>query len=470
MFKSSRDAATVDCGASSAPTTQVAASDCASASAPQLKICVLAACPFPSNHGTPGSIRELTEAAASLGHEVHVVCYHMGEDLPLRNVHVHRIPDWTGERTIVVGPSRRRPLYNMQMVFKTISVMRRHRLDLMHAHGYEAALVAACCRPIVRRPILYSAHNRMGDELASYDAFRSQAAKKMASALAWALDRTVPRIGNRCVPHSENLKKFLDSRGLQKRSEPILNFGIDFERFPRGDRRQLRRELGIADEPVVLYSGVMDRFQRLDLLLGAMQQVVRTAPEARLVLLVNVPHDGHQRKIRAEAERLGIADRVSLLYPQSLDEGLKLLAIADVGVVPRPVAPGFPIKLLNYMAARLPAVMYASSASGVMDRRHVLLAHEDTADALADAILEVLEDDQLREEVAAGGNAFVRSRHDRRAASATLCDIYARMLQQTRRWKTISQRPPVVPASASAIDDRVFDQKSNEEVTVDALA
>src|SRR5256885_10579132 len=65
---------------------------------PKLKICVLAACPFPANHGTPGSIRELVEATAERGHDVHVVTYHIGEKLPLRGARLHRIPDWTGER------------------------------------------------------------------------------------------------------------------------------------------------------------------------------------------------------------------------------------------------------------------------------------------------------------------------------------------------------------------------------------
>src|SRR5215831_1420107 len=36
----------------------------------RLKICTLAACPFPANHGTPGSIREMAEAIADRGHEV----------------------------------------------------------------------------------------------------------------------------------------------------------------------------------------------------------------------------------------------------------------------------------------------------------------------------------------------------------------------------------------------------------------
>src|SRR3954447_24059679 len=93
---------------------------------PKLKVCVLAACPFPANHGTPGSIRELVEATASRGHEVHVVTYHIGEDLPLAGAHIHRIRDLTGERQVIVGPTKLRPLYDLQMVFKAIQVIRRY--------------------------------------------------------------------------------------------------------------------------------------------------------------------------------------------------------------------------------------------------------------------------------------------------------------------------------------------------------
>ena len=67
---------------------------------PKLKLCVLAACPFPANHGTPGSIRELVEATAERGHEVHVVTYHIGEDLPVkrRDGSSHSRLDWRPRR------------------------------------------------------------------------------------------------------------------------------------------------------------------------------------------------------------------------------------------------------------------------------------------------------------------------------------------------------------------------------------
>lgn len=408
----------------------------------QLKICVLAACPFPANHGTPGSIRELAEATAQRGHEVHVVSYHMGDNLPLHGVHHHRIPDWTGERRVVVGPTRRRPLYDFQMIFTAAKVIRKYDLDLMHAHGYEAALVAACARPLVRRPVLYSAHNRMSDELASYDFFHS---RKLANGLAWLLDTTVPRLGNRCIPHSTNLQEFLHSSGLARRSEPVLNFGIDVESLPSVDRHALREQAGLGDDPILLYSGVIDQFQRLDLLLHAMVDVLKQVPRAKLLIFATIANPKHEKALLEKAQELGIASSVILRVPRDMEKGRKLIALCDVAVVPRPAAPGFPIKLLNYMAAARPCVMFASSASRVSHGEHVWLAAKDTSESLGAAIVQLLKNPGLRQRVAEGGRRFVQQNHDRRVVAGHLCDAYLRTLQATRRWKHIMQRPPAIP-------------------------
>jgi 1,2-diacylglycerol 3-alpha-glucosyltransferase len=404
---------------------------------PPLKVCVLAACPFPANHGTPGSIRELVEATAERGHEVHVVTYHIGEELSVAGARLHRIGNWTGERQVIVGPTRYRPLYDFQMIFKTIEVMWRYQLDLMHAHGYESALVAGCCRPFVQRPVLYSAHNCMGDELASYDFFRST---RLANALAWVLDRVVPRIGDRCIPHSANLQQFLAARGLAERSEPILNFGINLDRAPFSNRGKLRRRYGIKHEPVILYSGVVDRFQRLDLLLGAMVHVLRYAPQAKLLLVNTVPNSKHQGNLRAEAVRLGIAESILWMQPSAMDESLEILPACDIAVVPRPAAPGFPIKLLNYMAAKRPCVMFRSSASGVVHGEHVWLANEDTSESLAAGIIRLLDDLRLQSRLGVGGYRFVHEHHDRRVVARRLCEAYVDLIKASKRWKEVAQR------------------------------
>ena len=81
---------TVSTTAENKATTEVRAL----AGEPELRVCVLAACPFPANHGTPGSIRELSQAIARRGHAVHIVTYPFGEDIPMHDVQLHRVPNW----------------------------------------------------------------------------------------------------------------------------------------------------------------------------------------------------------------------------------------------------------------------------------------------------------------------------------------------------------------------------------------
>jgi hypothetical protein len=52
---------------------------------------------------------------------------------------------------VVVGPTWRRPLYDLLLVFKTLQVIGRHRSHLLHAHGYVAALAAGLCRAVAPR-------------------------------------------------------------------------------------------------------------------------------------------------------------------------------------------------------------------------------------------------------------------------------------------------------------------------------
>ena len=91
------------------------------------------------------------------------------------------------------------------------------------------------------------------------------------------------------------------------------------------------------------------------------------------------------------------------------------------------------MKLLNYMAAKRPCVLYASSAStGLVHGLNAYLAEPDTSTALARGILELLRDKSLRRRLAKSAYRLVRSRHDRRIVAAQLCASYFRTLASGR--------------------------------------
>jgi 1,2-diacylglycerol 3-alpha-glucosyltransferase len=391
-----------------------------------LRVCMIAACPFPSNHGTPGSIREMSEALVELGHEVHIVTYHIGEDIPLRGPILHRIRALTSETAVVVGPTRRRPLYDLQIVFKTLEVIQRHRPQVLHAHGYEAEIAAYLCRLVTGIPVLYSGHQIMSEELASYGALPHW----IAHPLARLLDAAVPRTAHRCLPHNTALQRFFFDMGLKCRCEPVVGFGIDLHLPVQADPEATRRRYGLGSGPVAVYTGVMDNFQRLDLLIGAIPQVVHALPEFKLLVIQTIVNERHLAELRRLIAELGIANQVVVTEPQTLEGVRELLTIADVAVVPRPHASGFPIKLINYMAASRPCVLFASSASkGLVHLENSYLVPQDTSEAMGSAILAVLRDDELRQRLAKNGFRFVLEHHDRRITARAVAGAYERTIK-----------------------------------------
>ena len=396
----------------------------------RFRVGMIAACPFPANHGTPGSIREMAEALVEEGHEVHILTYHFGEDIEVRGPRIHRIPRLTNETRIVVGPTVRRPFYDAQLVFTTLRVIRDKKLELLHAHGYEAALAAWLCRLVTGIPVVYSGHNTMEDELPTYGAIRPAF---LAKGLAKLLDLSVPRLADRCLPHSVNIQRFFHDLGLSDRTDPVVNFGIKVPEAPCVDSQQMRVKYKLGNGPIILYSGVIDQFQRLDLLIDAMARIIERLPTARLLMVRTIPNDRQLQLLRHRVSRLGLEQQVVFTRRHRLPAVRQLLAACDVAVVPRPQTPGFPIKLLNYMAARKPAVLFSSSASGLTHRENAFLIDEDTSEALADGIQTLIKDERLRQRIADGGYAFVRMHHNRRSTARQVARCYGRTLDAAHR-------------------------------------
>ena len=128
---------------------------------------MIAACPFPWPRGTPIRIHRIAEAVARRGHAVHVVTYHLGEELADPPFVVHRIRDVPAYRRTDPGPTVRK-LFQLDPMLAGLLRRLHHeiRFDLVHAHHYEGLLVAShALRGI---PIVYDAHTLLTSELPTY--------------------------------------------------------------------------------------------------------------------------------------------------------------------------------------------------------------------------------------------------------------------------------------------------------------
>ena len=166
--------------------------------------------------------------------------------------------------------------------------------------------------------------------------------------------------------------------------------------------------LGRQRDWELLYVGQLYRWKNVDLLLEALKLL----PGRMLHIVGGKPGTEDWKRLNALAEKLEIVERVKFLGMQPHESIAGMMMRSQVGVVPLPLS-GFPearlfccpLKALELMAAGTPIVASDLHAvRGLLKHsENAWLVKPDDAKALATGISEVLENQELRNRLIAGG-------------------------------------------------------------------
>lgn len=388
------------------------------------RIAMVAACPFPANHGTPGAIRELCVALAHKGHEVHVVTYPIGDAMDVRGVQVHRVPNVVRHAEVKIGPSWPRLVFDALLVPKLISVVRKYDIEVIHAHNYEATIAGAVAKWMTGRALVYNGINSMADELPTYG-FRPAV---LARTLGRWLDHVVPRTADATIVLSDELKDYLTSLGMSRQGIVVIPPGVTVDDMASGDAMSARAKHGLSTAtPIVMYTGAMEAFQRLELLVRAMPNVLLQHPRAVFMVVNNIPNRAAQDRLTALADSAGVGDRLIIAESVGFAELPNYLAAADVAVVPRPTCPGFPIKLLNYMAAGKAIVSFEGSAKALCHGYNGYVAKGENVEDLAQGIGLLLGDRALRQTLGDRARESLKGVYDWDTLASGILQIYEQL-------------------------------------------
>ncbi len=361
----------------------------------KLKLVHVVAMPFPANQGTAATIRELIYALYKRGHEIHVVTYYEGQDIALPEIQVHRNPRFVKRSDrLFVGFDKTRPFSDLILMFKALQVVLKVRPDIIHAHHHEGAVAAFPYRLITRIPMVYHCMASMEEELPLYIK-----PKFITSKLGRFLDGFIPRLSNYSVAVSEDLADNIRKSGFPKVS--YLPMIVDTSTIIGGNGTKFRERYNLNGNPVVLYTGVVDEFQGIDNLLKSMTIVAREMPSAKLILAASIPNEIQFNKHVALAQELGLMNSIVFLESFPFHELIHLIAASDVTAIPRGECAGFPMKLLNYMAAGKPVAAMRGSAKILEDGKNGLVA--DTWEELGEKILLLLKNKELSRKLGEAG-------------------------------------------------------------------
>jgi D-inositol-3-phosphate glycosyltransferase len=139
----------------------------------------------------------------------------------------------------------------------------------------------------------------------------------------------------------DEARQLVDHYAADPRRTLVVPPGVDLDRFTPGDRAAARRELGIAEDAVVLlFVGRIQPLKAPDLLLEAAARMLADDPALRDRLQVHVigapSGSGLEapRQLEQLAAELGIPDMVRFLPPQHAERLAQHYRAADVAVVP----------------------------------------------------------------------------------------------------------------------------------------
>ena len=335
-----------------------------------MRIALVLAGPYPDLRGSQVLVQQLADGIRGRGHAVHLVTYGaVGGARP--------------------GPHAARIARDVALVARLWRTVRREAIDLIHAHNYEAAIASLMVGRATNRPVVYHGHNALAEELPLY--FRARLARRLAHRLGRLLDAHVPRRADFCIAVTEELGEILRRRGVAASDLTCIAPAA----APR-DAAAHRPRAG--SDGLVCYAGNLDGYQNLGFLLRSFARVRARVPAARLVLVTHAAPG---------ALRRAVGPGVEIVRAASYDEVRARLDAADVAVSPRAERSGFPMKLLNYMAAGKAIVASAGCAKGLRDGVSGRVVPDGDEGAFAAAVVELLSDRAARARLGAAARRAV---------------------------------------------------------------
>jgi PEP-CTERM/exosortase A-associated glycosyltransferase len=338
----------------------------------------------------------------------------------------------TGAATPIAGLPGGEPLDVIVRLRRRLrEVVARERPDLVHAHSpCLNALAALGLGP----PLVYEMRSSWEDAAVSTG---TTAEGSMRYRLSRALETFVLRRASAVTTICEGLRREIEARGVPSARITVVPNAVDADALaaatPGGGRA--RRERGLEGAFVIGFLGSFFAWEGLDLLIEAMPQVLGRRPEARLLL---VGAGVAEPALRSAIDRLGLAREVVFAGPVAHGEVAALYDAVDLLAYPRlPMRLTemvTPLKPLEAMA--LGKAMVASDVGGhrelIADGETGLLFRAGDREALAAAILRVIDDPSLAARLRATGPAHVRRHRNWRQSVANYAPVYAALAGSAR--------------------------------------
>ena len=347
------------------------------------RVLVAAPQPFYEDRGTPIAVLQVLRALSQLGYAIDVLTFPVGQSPVIPGVRYVRVANPLRLRSVPIGFSLRKVWLDIFLFAKLRRMLRGGSYYCIHAVE-EAAFLAVLAARRSGTPVIYDMQSSLPEQLAMHPVLGNPVTRRVAR----ACERWLLRRASRVVC-SAGLASYVE-RAAPGASVREWHFPSSAPTAPTSDDPELRARLGLRpDQRVVLYTGNFEDYQGTSLLVESMPDILSRVPGAVLVL---VGANGQEMpRIEEELARSAPASAHRVLRRQPREAIPSFLRIADIVVSPRTHGSNLPLKALEYLAAGCAIVATSIPAHRAVLDDDIAVLVEPTAQALGDAIVDLLE-------------------------------------------------------------------------------
>jgi len=276
-------------------------------------------------------------------------------------------------------------------VLRLWRLMKSGNFDVVETFTHDSNLLGLPVAWLAGVPVRIATHR---GEIENFPAWR----EKLHS---WLINAGVART---LIAVSAPTRQKAIAEGVKPEKVTVILSGIEPLDTSSVNREEVRRELRMGPNEILLLAvGRLMVQKGHDILVQAMPGIISRFPNVRAVIC----GDGPLRpQLQAQIDALNLSSHVTLLGMRM--DVAPLLAAADVFVLPSRWE-GLPRALLEAMAAGLPSV--ATRVDGTQEvlthGEHGLLVPSEDPNELANSIIQLLEDPELRKRIGAAAQARV---------------------------------------------------------------
>jgi glycosyltransferase involved in cell wall biosynthesis len=407
-----------------------------------MNILMIAPQPFFEPRGTPISVYQRLCMLSVLGHKVDLLTYHIGLDLDIPGVRIYRVPNIPLIREVKIGPSWPKLFLDMILFFQAVNMLIQSKYDVIHSHE-EAAFFSAVLACVFRVRHLYDMHSSLPQQLVSYGFSRHG----LIVRLFRLLERRTVRTCDALLTIGDDLERQVRRMSPKTPLIKIENLPIHIHSTmsTQNSVQELRDRLQLGATLPVVYTGTLERYQGLQLLLDSAVIVREHDPAVSFVIVGGTPKQITYWQEEARVRQLD--DCVHFTGTVLPAEVLTYLEMAEILVSPRTNGTSTPLKIYSYLWSGKPTVATNVPAhTQVLNEENAHLVAPDK-ESFASGILRFARNPELRQRIGHQAQEYAHEMFDPSAYQSKMDQVYQMLAASAQ----VTDPPDILPAPSPKV-------------------